>query len=616
MSMIQLSDEQKAPAYASGSHALVLAGAGSGKTRTLLGRVLYLLESGVQPEKILLLTFTRKSAEEMKSRMRLEVSEDVIQRMSIGTFHYFCFTTLVRRPALFGFEKLRILDDADQKSMLSLIRGQYTDEEDIFPETKKILSSYSYARNTDLSFQAYLMYYSDIPVDAHAPLVFMMNDYTEKKKELGYLDFDDIIELYVTKLSASPEYLAEQKNRFQHILVDEMQDTNPMQWKILDQLRDPAELFCVGDDAQSIYAFRGADFQNVHSFTDRIMNSRVFQLVENYRSSQEILDVSNWVLEASSLRYDKRLVSVLGPSNKKPSLRDFNTSEEEASHVFRSIARDLSSGIQADDIAVLARASFTLRMLESCLATARIPYRVVGGPRLFDAAHVKEVLSILYVCANPTDELAWMKYLTLWPRIGEKAAYKALKTLLSCEQSEIPNQLREAFPKLPIISDIFVDVSQQTSPYLATQAAVRGVSSRLEELPKYKTSWKRRSRDFNAVLNASQKYRSLLSFLNDVTLDPVDTHDTSLPRVTLSTVHSAKGTEFQSVYVIQAQAGSFPSARGIVDSDLLEEERRLLYVALTRAKQKLSISRVFSTQTFVSSGFLDDIPKEFFCDEV
>jgi len=615
---MSLNAEQLKAATTSEMSLLVLAGAGSGKTKTLTARAVKLIRDGVSPKDILLLTFTRRAAAEMHSRIIAEANQDLslasLNEMFIGTFHRFCFLSMVKSPKRFGFSRLSIIDGSDQRALIKLLIAKYDSTEFEMPDAKQIIALYSYSRNSKMVFHHYLKKFSMFSDQLSTALVFLINEYRELKLAKNYLDFDDILALYLEKLATDPDFEVEEKQRVKHILVDEMQDTNPIQWEILQKLRDPASLFVVGDSAQSIYAFRGADFKNVHNFTRRIPDAKVLQLNTNYRSSQEILDLANWLLAQSSLNYPNYQNSASGKSKNKPQIRIFQTPGEETRWVFKSIQAALRRGIPLSEIAVLGRSAYILRNLESYLGTARIPYRLHGGRGLFESSHIKDVLALLRIKASKDDDLAWMKYLTLWPKIGEKSAYKAIQLIKAVEETEVSQVLYDTFPKVPELTEAYTAVCKSASVPDTVAIACQMLIPKLQTIPTYKKNWRNRKKDLGILEETAQRYRSLTSFLNDTTLEPTEPSDDEAEKLTLSTIHSSKGMEFEVVFLLQIQPGTFPGRYSAGDHDAEEEERRMLYVAITRAKRTLVLTGAPEPHQFTNNDifFLNDLPIELF----
>ena len=614
--------QQLAVAYEKG-HVLVLAGAGTGKTRTIVARAAHLIQRGVSPERILLLTFTRRAAREMTDRLG-EMIGGASSRILAGTFHHYCLYSMRRMPSEFHIESATVIDRDDQLQLMKLIRSEFKEKGAPFPRASELLNLCSYARNTMQSMADYIDRHTDYDAGTAEKICWIFSAYDERKRKNDYLDYDDILFRFVekTKDSAIGDRL---RSMYDHILVDEMQDTNPLQWQVLQELKDPAKLFCVGDDAQSIYAFRGADFRNVHAFTSRIPNSEILRLEENYRSTQGILDLSNWLLNASCVTYGKTLRAVRKEQS-RPVLMDFSSDLEEARWVADDLIKRHESGIDWKNLMIITRTGFGARAVESYMVEADIPYQFVGGTSLLQTAHVKDLLSLVRAAVNHHDELAWGRYLTLWPRIGDATAARYIKGMrqeksVSAAIDYLERMLKgrtEILRGPRIVSDIW------DNPTAAMKLASEFLSPLLEK--RYE-NWRTRARDFNLLTRLAGEHRSLAAFIEIYTLDPISVSSADRlgqdDMVTLTTVHSAKGTQASVCYLIRVEPGMYPHMRSLDSVDQIEEERRILYVAMTRAKDELILTRTWhnyswSPASFYGSGgqigrganyFLEDLPE-------
>ena len=402
-----------------------------------------------------------------------------------------------------------------------------------------------------------------------------------------------------------------------------MQDTNPLQWALLQPLVGKVKLFCVGDDAQSIYGFRGADFENIHHFKERVPDAEVLTLEMNYRSTQGILDLSNWLLEQSQIGYDKHLQAYRG-KGLKPQLHILSNEFEEANWIVQDLNQRHSQGAAWAEHMILLRSGFSGRYLEGALIAANIPYRFIGGVKLLESAHVKDVLSLLRVSVNPQDDLAWMRFLTLWDGVGDVGASKLAQELIQLPDIEARCQRLERHGKVPqqaILILMQLDVLQQHVE-ACIGLALDALNEQLEN--NYKTKdWSRRVKDFDLVKQLARKHHSLGEFLEEYVLDPISiseidkTPDQDL--VTLITIHSAKGAEQKVCYVPHVSPNQYPHARAQGDFDDVEEERRVLYVALTRAENELILTKqnlnLWSQDQYdelgrkIESYFLNDLPQ-------
>ncbi len=591
---MELNHQQKIAAEHEGGHVLVLAGAGTGKTRTIIARAAFLIHKGVAPNRILLLTFTRRAAKEMMNRLEQVIRGEVSQLMA-GTFHHFCLYAMRRMSKQFDVEGATIIDRDDQIQLMKLIRGGYRKKGEQFPKAAELTNLYSYARNTLQPIQEYMDAYSEYEEDITGRICKITKDYDQRKKLNNYLDFDDILFRFAKRLHEDPSIRERMRGLYDHILVDEMQDTNPLQWLILDGLRDPARLFCVGDDAQSIYAFRGADFRNVHSFTKRIPESVVLRLEKNYRSTQGILDLSNWLLRASSLNYNKNLAA-FRKTKSTPKLLGFDSDFDEARWITEDIIERHETGSPWNDHMIITRTGYGARAVESFMVEKKIPYRFIGGTSLLQAAHVKDLFSLVRASSNHHDELAWARYLTLWPGIGDVTASRIItKMKKHASFNDAFEALSKSLPKKnDLLKGIHIVVENRSSPEAAIQEAARFLARVVEQ--KY-NRWDLRKRDFELLVRLAGRHKSLAAFLETYTLDPISAASAERLEdddiVTLTTAHSAKGTEAVVCYLIRVEPGMYPHIRSVGVQEQEEEERRILYVAITRAKDELIMTRTY-----------------------
>ena len=380
--------------YSGDQHSIVLAGAGTGKTRTIVYRVAHLIKTGTPPHRILLLTFTRRAAKEMKDRLHLLIGSTANEVVA-GTFHWFALAVIRKMPRAFGMEKVSVIDRGDQESLMQLARENVVKKGDKeCPKASQLLDYCSYSRNVDIGHLDYLMRFTEHQHPVREQILRVFKEYEKKKAASRLLDFDDILFLFAQKIKEDPRVRDQIRQLFSYHLIDEFQDTNPIQYRILDLIRDPGILMAVGDIGQSLYAFRGADYRNAYHFTERIDNSRVFKLELNYRSTQEILDLSNWLLDRSTLDYGIRLKSFRG-HGVKPKIIDFASALQEGRWVADDILERHEAGAKFSDHMILVRTAWSARYVEAALAERRIAYVLIGGSSMFAAAHVKDMLSLL-----------------------------------------------------------------------------------------------------------------------------------------------------------------------------------------------------------------------------
>jgi DNA helicase-2/ATP-dependent DNA helicase PcrA len=559
-----LNRNQRIAATFGNQHALVLAGAGTGKTKTIVARAAYLISQGVPAHRVAILTFTRKAAAEIVERVKSTIGESA-GGLRASTFHMWCMSIMHRMPDAFGTRGFSIIDRDDQLLLFKVVRGNTNIRAKDFLSAAMLCDVYSLARNTGKNLSTTLERLHPDALRDKAEIAEVMREYELRKQSRKYLDYDDILDVVAQRLIQSPETRDWITSQYDHFLVDEMQDTNPLQWKLLDPLKEKCILFCVGDDAQSIYGFRGADFRNVHSFSERVPGATIFKLTDNYRSTQEILDVSNWLLNSSPLDYDKRLIAARGVGQ-RPQLHIFPNEWEEATWVTQDINRRKNDGDNWGDHMVLARSAYVARHVESSLISAEIPYRFIGGTKLFESAHVRDVLSLLRVIGNHTDEIAWMRYLMLFPGVGEKTASGAVSEVLeTASLKDAITSLRTDSKLLTEAAAIISDIAKlDCNVANAIGASVNALSTILES--NYKNQeWDKRRRDFPLLQKIAEKHTSILSFVEEYLLDPITvtqiSSDDTPDAVTLITVHSAKGTECKTCYVSLLQNSKSQKAR-------------------------------------------------------
>lgn len=591
----ELNPQQKQAATTETKHSLILAGAGCGKTKTIVARAAYLIEQGIPANQIQILTFTRRSASEIVARVELALGEQA-QGLRASTFHTFCMYLLRRIPKAFGLEQFSIIDRDDQLMMFRLIRGKDDKKNpNQLPKPKELCDLYSFARNTRQKLS--------VALEKQMPEYFAMKDliadimkeYEARKRARSFLDYDDILAIVAKALSESEGLVDYVASICRYMLVDEMQDTNPLQWALLEPLKERVSLFCVGDDAQSIYGFRGADFENIHHFKERVPDAQIYKLEKNYRSTQEILDLSNWLLDQSEIKYDKHLEAHRGEGI-KPRMHVFPNEFDEAKWIAIDIKeRHFLEGNKWNDHMVLVRSSFAARHIEAAFIQANVPYRFIGGLKLLETAHVKDLISLLRVIANPLDDIAWMRFLTLWDGVGDVGASRLAQQLLLEPEIDLIADKLEKFGK--VSNQAILMMKQMSVIRHEVQAcvslAIQALENQLAE--NYKKDWHRRQGDFELVKQLASKHDQLSEFLEAYVLDPVSISEierqSDADVVTLITIHSAKGTEQKVCYVANVSPGQYPHSRAQGSFDDVEEERRVLYVALTRAQNELILTK-------------------------
>lgn len=595
--------------------ALVIAGAGSGKTRTLVYRVARLIESGVTPEQILLLTFTRKAAEQMLDRAG-QLLDDRCRRVKGGTFHHFCHIILRRFYKEAGLpQNFTILDSDDAADVIQTLRAdvRYDRKKARFPQRSTISAMFSASVNRNIPLKDLITdQYPQFEVHLEA-LLQLAGQYQLFKRRQGLVDFDDLLTLTRDLLSTNGSVAEQLQSEIRFIMVDEYQDTNRMQAEIVRLLAGQrGNVMAVGDDAQGIYAFRGAEPENIFRFETEFPGTTRLLLEENYRSTPAILKLANAFMALSSHKFDKTLFT-RNPEGDLPGLVKAPDERDQSLFVTQMILNLREQGIPLHETAVLFRNGRDAYDLEIELNKHQIPYVKLGGQKLTEAAHVKDVLAYLRIVNNPKDVVAWNRALLLLDGIGPRTAGEVITHL---QQSEQPFQLGST----PGISARFADALRALSALLAGLSCESAMDKRLERLLAYYIpilkqrydDHPKREKDLAVLANLAAKYTSIDQFLNELTLDPVDATSLGAQEskpdeapLVLSTIHSAKGLEWSAVFLINCLDGVIPSAYALKKQADIDEELRILYVGVTRARSYL----FFSYPAVQASGYGDYFTK-------
>ena len=575
---------------------LVIAGAGSGKTRTLVYRVAWLVESGIRPDSVLLLTFTRRAAAEMLERARRMNPE--CGRVTGGTFHSLGHRLLRAHGGLIGLPpNFTIIDPADAQL---IIKGVVEEmglrrAHDRFPKARTVADLISRSRNLELDLPRLVQDRYEHLLEYTDALVQAAEGFTAAKRDQGLVDYDDLLFLCEEMLTANRELTANLNRRWQHLLVDEYQDTNAVQARLLRLLAGKeANLMVVGDDAQSIYAFRGARYKNILEFPQKYPGTRVVKLEQNYRSTQPILDLGNAVISQTAERFEKNLFTELG-GGKRPTLLRPRDERGQSRQVVELIQEMMQQGTRPEEIAVLFRAGRDSFDLELELTAARIPFVKWGGIKFLEAAHIKDVLSHLRVVANPNDFLSWQRLLLLLPKVGPKTAQQIVSHMVRGGEPHQYADLLAQDPQAsrnPAVGELAGLLKSLNAPGLKSLDMVEMVLEYYEPICiQLYEDHPRRLRDLAELPALAQGYESVADFMAEVVLEPPLARNEELggPRVTLSTVHSAKGLEWDQVIILWLGEGRFPAGASYEDPASLDEELRLLYVAATRARQGLTL---------------------------
>ncbi len=645
----ELNEEQLAVVKNGDGPCLVLAGAGSGKTRTITYRVAYLIEHGVDPSHILLVTFTNKAAKEMIARVKALTAGEVVLPWS-GTFHHIGYRILRRYAPLIGYKNnFTILDSEDSLDLLKLCLKQegIDRKERRFPSPKVLQSIISFARNAEKTIEDVLDLKHPQWMELSEKIGRIMADYRERKQQANAMDFDDLLvrtyELLLKHESVRRRYSQE----FQYVLVDEYQDTNTIQASLVRMFASHhRNLLVVGDDAQSIYSFRAADIQNILAFEQQFAQAKVFRLETNYRSTPNILDVANEVIANNVKQYKKELKSVREMFT-KPEVHAFADQTEEAEFIAGRILELRDEGVALNHIAVLFRAAFHSQALEMELAKRDIPYDYRGGVRFFERAHVKDVLAYLRVFHNRDDVVAWSRVLNMQVGIGPSAAERIIAAVKDIPTEELPVTGVESGEEETSASIVSapVDVShigallpargqvgwndflqiwermlrcgrEATSADLIQAVLDSKYRDYLEnEYPDYRE----RLQDLEQLALFAERDSNVHSFLANASLQEsyvagqVRGASDDEEKIVLSTIHQAKGLEWEVVFIVNVSAGQFPSERSMKEDAGIEEERRLFYVAVTRAKKQLYMTYPLmgGFESFLQgpSMFLDEIDR-------
>jgi ATP-dependent DNA helicase UvrD/PcrA len=629
----ELNEQQLAAVIAPPGPLLVIAGAGSGKTRTLTYRVAYLLENGIDPRNILLLTFTNKAARQMLDRVANLLPVDASGLWG-GTFHSVGNRILRRHGSALGYSSgFTIMDREDQKDLINtVVASAGIDPKEIrFPKGDVLAEIFSFVVNTEKSLEEllaekfpYFLPLFDKIKDVHAR-------YEKKKKATNSMDFDDLLEKTLSVLQQHERIAEFYRRQFQFILVDEYQDTNKIQADLVDLLAgDHRNVMVVGDDAQSIYSWRGANFQNILEFPKRYPDAQVFKIEMNYRSVPEILEVANAAIAANVQQFRKHLGATRESKALKPALVALNDGAEQAQFVAQRILELRDEDVDLSEIAVLYRAHYHAIELQLELSRRGIPYQITSGIRFFEQAHIKDVTSFIRFVANPRDEVAFNRMVKLLPGIGNRTAENvwrawenALRPVAGIGDSaseaastpagviptsrdsnynfgerliamNVPVKSKQAWEQLAHTLDEIAPGGQPNPPSEMITSIVEAI---YDDYAKVNfTNYELRREDLDQLAVFARQFKDVHEFLSQLALisnvdaEAAPNQTADKEAVNLSTVHQAKGLEFHTVFVIWLADGMFPSSRSLDTREALEEERRLFYVAITRARDELYLT--------------------------
>ncbi|MBI3415783.1 MAG: ATP-dependent helicase [Verrucomicrobia bacterium] len=636
----ELNEQQLAAVTAPPGPALVIAGAGAGKTRTLTYRVAYLLEQGVPPDRILLLTFTNKAAREMMRRVT-ELIGSELGTLWGGTFHSIGHRLLRRHAELIGCQRdFTILDREDAKDLVSacLADAEIDLKATRFPKPDVLANLFSLAVNKQKSVSEILAQDYSYFASLASQIDDVRQRYEARKRKSNVMDFDDLLVLWLKLLRDQPELCEQYQRRFQFILVDEYQDTNKLQSDLIDLLgARHHNVMVVGDDSQSIYSWRGANFLNILEFPKRYPNAQTYKIEVNYRSTPEILTLANAAIAPNIHQFAKQLAPVR-KSGIKPVLVSCNDSNEQAAFITQRMLELREEGVALNQMAVLYRSHFHALELQLELTRRNIPFSITSGIRFFEQAHIKDVSAYLKLAGNPRDEMAFKRLVQMLRGVGGKGADKLWRvfdtaiavptgpapvaTALRSGASGVPKKAATGWEQLcATMEQLEAEPTRNSTSQMLRVILEAGYEDYLQE---NFANYRARLEDLEQLASFAQQFASLEEFLTQLALlsnleaedDRPATADDE--RVRLSTIHQAKGLEFDVVFVIMLCDGLFPSARSLDTPEGEEEERRLFYVAVTRARNELYLSYPILRATHGHGGdlmqqasrFLKDIPSE------
>jgi len=601
-----LNEEQLAAATAPSCPVLIIAGAGTGKTHTLTHRVAYLLLQGIQAPRIMLATFTNRAAREMVSRVRQMIGAEA-ELVTGGTFHHIANLLLRRYSHAIGFPpNYTILDSEDSEDLINQCRSEagINLSEKLFPSKSVLQDIFSDTANRLRTVEATVKDKFPYLIEHLEAIEQIGKKYTQRKRELAVMDYDDLLIYLLQILESNGNESRKIKESFSAILVDEYQDTNALQGKIVDILaEDHRNITVVGDDAQSIYSFRGAEFRNIITFPERYPDCLTYYLTTNYRSTPAILNFTNASIAHNIKQFKKDLKPIRADNGLVPIVLCCEDPIQQAETVAERILNLREEGILLSEIGVLYRAHWNSMELQMELAKRRIPFEVRSGLRFFERAHIKDACAFLRIVTNVRDELAWRRALPLFPGIGNRLALKIYQTAL---KSPSPldalnsDSLKSSIPKraltglngfIRIINSIKGE-EMLCNPSESLKLILK--EGYLQILQSKYPDWESREddilqmADYAATFDSTEKFLSHLAISTSITAETTIVGDANEEDVlTLSTVHRAKGLEWRVVFLLWCTEGALPSSPSLEDADAIEEERRVFYVACTRAKEML-----------------------------
>jgi ATP-dependent DNA helicase UvrD/PcrA len=632
----ELNDQQYAAVTSGPGPALVLAGAGSGKTRTLTYRVAWLLDNGVEPQNILLLTFTNKAAREMLARVQALLPLET-RAIWGGTFHSIGNRLLRRHAVEIGFRPgFSIMDREDQEDLIAaVVANSEIDTKQVrFPTAEVLGDLFSFSLNTGQPLASVITERHRRFQPLTQQIEWVQKKYEERKRAANTMDFDDLLTKTVGLLKGNPGVAEYYQRHFQFILVDEYQDTNWLQSDFIDLLAAHHQsVMVVGDDAQSIYSWRGANYQNILNFPKRYPEAKIYKIEINYRSVPEVLSVANAAIRGNTKQFVKTLRAERASTDLKPALVPLIDNNQQALFVAQRILELRDENIDLREIAVLYRAHYQSLEVQLALTRAGIPFSITSGLRFFEQAHIKDVAAFMKFVINPADEVAFKRMVRLLPGIAAKTAERLWEQL-----NGISDDDRKSFgawlaygkvaPKSQKSWEQLGHTLDEIAPNRRSVAPATMIHSILEAIyddylqSKY-ANYEQRRDDLLTLENFARTFQDSIEFLSQLSLmatgssETIATEEDDSEKVTLSTVHQAKGLEWRAVFIIWMTDGMFPSGRSLESVEAVEEERRLFYVALTRAKDELYLTYPccwptgsLEQQIQRPSRFLKEVPSE------
>lgn len=607
----ELNDEQFAAVTSRPGPALVIAGAGSGKTRTLTYRVAYLLDNHIDPRSILLLTFTNKAAREMLDRVKDLVPFDLSELWG-GTFHSIGNRFLRRHSDLVGLERnFSILDRDDQKKMmkLAIVEAGVDTKTRRFPKPEILMDICSYALNTREELSEVIPWRYSYLAELTEEIEEVAAAYTDLKLKSNAADFDDLLFLAYRLFKENPDVLQAYQERFKFVLVDEYQDTNLLQAELIDMLAAKHKsLMVVGDDAQSIYSWRGANFENILKFEERYEKAKTYKIETNYRSVPEVLEAANACIACNVNQFPKALQPARESADAKPVLANVSDPREQASFVAQRVLEMYDEGTPFDEIAVLYRAHFHSMEIQMEFTSRDIPFRLTSGLRFFEQAHIKDVAAFMRFATNPRDQISFQRLAQMLPGVGARTADKMWQQWVAAlpgnapvpsfakalKAIKPPTKGEKAWEQFAYTMEELAPGGIPTTPTAMIFSILEG--SYDDYMRSAFTNYEQRKQDLQQLEVYAEEQKDVEEFLTNLALlGGVDVaggetkEEKDREAVTLSTVHQAKGLEWDVVFAVWLADGKFPNDRAIDQDDpsSVEEERRLFYVTLTRAKNEL-----------------------------